>query len=197
MTQNICPNLEGGKSPASPASFSPRTGLFYVPTNNLCMDWQSEEAAYIQGTPYVSATIPYHAGPGGHMGAFIAWDAATGKRAWEITEKYPVWSGSMVTAGDVAFYGTLDGWFKAANAKTGELLWKFKVGSGIVGAPITYRGPDGKQYVAVYSGIGGDWFLIAGDVRSDDPADVRAPSDFVPDLWRYTSQGGMLWIFAL
>lgn len=197
MTQNICPNLEGGKSPASPASFSPKTGLFYVPTNNLCMDWQSETAAYIQGTPYVSATIPYHPGPGGHMGAFIAWDATTGKRAWEIKEKYPVWSGSMVTAGDVAFYGTLDGWFKAANANTGELLWKFKVGSGVVGAPITYRGPDGKQYVAVYSGIGGDWFLIAGEVRSDDPADVRAPSDFVPDLWRYTSQGGMLWIFAL
>jgi PQQ-dependent dehydrogenase (methanol/ethanol family) len=197
MTHNICPNLEGGKSPASPASFSPKTGLFYVPTNNLCMDWQSEEAAYIQGTPYVSATIPYHPGPGGHMGAFIAWDAATGKRAWEIKEKYPVWSGSVVTAGDVAFYGTLDGWFKAANAKTGELLWKFKVGSGVVGAPITYRGPDGKQYVAVYSGIGGDWFLIAGEVRSDDPADVRAPSDFAPDLWRHTSQGGMLWIFAL
>lgn len=197
MAQNICPSLEGGSSPASPASYSPQTGLFYVSTNNLCMDWQSEEAAYIQGTPYISATIPYHPGAGGYMGAFIAWDAATGKRAWQIKEKFPVWSGSVVTAGDVAFYGTLDGWFKAANAKTGELLWKFKVGSGVVGAPITYRGPDGKQYVAVYAGIGGDWFLLAGDVRSDDPADIRPPPDFAPDLWRYTSQGGMLWIFAL
>jgi glucose dehydrogenase len=102
-----------------------------------------------------------------------------------------------VTSGDVSFYGTLDGWFKAANARTGELLWKFKVGSGVVGAPITYRGPDGKQYVAIYAGIGGDWALIAGDVQSADPADVRAPSDFAPDLARYTSQGGMLWIFAL
>ncbi len=197
MAQNICPSLEGGSSPASPASYSPQTGLFYVSTNNLCMDWQSEEAAYIQGTPYISATIPYHPGPGGHLGAFIAWDAATGKRAWAIKEKFPVWSGSVVTAGDVVFYGTLDGWFKAANAKTGELLWKFKVGSGVVGAPITYRGPDGKQYVAVYSGIGGDWFLLAGDVRSDDPADIRPPPDFAPDLWRYTSQGGRLWICAL
>ncbi|MDH3440988.1 MAG: PQQ-dependent dehydrogenase, methanol/ethanol family, partial [Gammaproteobacteria bacterium] len=114
-----------------------------------------------------------------------------------IKEKFPVWSGSVVTAGDVSFYGTLDGWFKAANARTGELLWKFKVGSGVVGAPITYRGPDGKQYVAVYAGIGGDWFLIAGDVRSDDPADIRPPADFAPDLARYTSRGGMLWIFAL
>jgi len=197
MVKDICPNLEGGKSPASPASYSPKTGLFYVPTNNLCMDWQSGDAAYIRGTPYVSANIPYSGGPGGHLGAFIAWDAATGQRAWEIKEKFPVWSGSVVTAGNVTFYGTLDGWFKAANASTGESLWKFKVGSGVVGAPITYRGPDGRQYVAVYAGIGGDWFLIAGDVRSDDPADVRPPADFAPDLARYTSRGGMLWIFAL
>ena len=54
------------------------------------------------------------------------------------------------------------------------MLSKFKVGSGVVGNPITFRGPDGKQYVAVYAGIGGDWLLLAGDVRSDDPADVRA-----------------------
>ena len=197
MVRNICPNLEGGKSPASPASYSPRTGLFYVSTNNLCMDWQSSDAAYIRGTPYVSADIPYVPGPGDHLGAFIAWDASKGKRAWEIKEKFPVWSGTLVTAGDVTFYGTLDGWFKAADARTGKPLWKFKIGSGVVGAPITYRAPDGKQYVAVYAGIGGDWFLIAGDVRSDDPADVRPPADFAPDLARYTSQGGMLWIFAL
>ena len=197
MVRNICPNLEGGKSPASPAAYSPRTGWFYVPTNNLCMDWESGDAVYIRGTPYVSANVPYHPGPGGHLGAFIAFDAATGQRVWEINEKFPVWSGSVVTAGDVAFYGTLDGWLKAADANTGESLWKFKVGSGVVGAPITYRGPDGRQYVAVYAGIGGDWFLIAGDVRSDDPADVRPPSDFAPDLARYTSRGGMLWIFAL
>src|SRR2546426_11253523 len=63
-----------------------------------------------------------------------------------------------------------DGWLKAANARTGTVLWKFKVGSGVVANPITYAGPDGKQYVAVYAGIGGDWFLLAGDVRSDDPA---------------------------
>ena len=67
---------------------------------------------------------------------------------------------------------------------------------GREGAPITYKGPDGKQYVAVYAGIGGDWFLIAGDVRSDDPADVRPRADFMPDLAKYTSRGGILWIFG-
>jgi len=197
--QYICPSLEGGKSPASPAAYSPRTGLFYTATVNLCMDYHAGEVSRIRGTPFIGASTPYVAGPGGggHMGAFIAWDAATGKKVWEIKEKYPVWSGVVATGGDLVFYGTLDGWLKAANARTGQVLWKFKVGSGIVGAPITYTGPDGKQYVAVYAGIGGDWALLSGDVRSDDPSDVRDPADFIKDLGRYTSGGGMVWIFAL
>ena len=197
MVQEICPSLEGGKSPASPASYSPATGYFYVSTVNLCMNWQSAEAAYIPGTPYVGATIPYTQGPGGYGGALIAWDGAQGKKVWDIKEKFPLWSGTLATAGGVVFYGTLDGWFKAADAKTGRPLWKFRVGSGVVGAPITYRGPDGKQYVAIYAGIGGDWFLLSGDVRSDDPADVRPRADFAPDLAKYTSRGGILWIFGL
>jgi len=195
--KGICPSLEGGKSPASPSSYSPRTGLFYTATNNLCMNFAAAPVTRIAGTPYIGATTPYFAGPGGNMGEFIAWDAARGRKVWGIKERFPVWSGSVVTRGDVVFYGTLDGWFKAANARTGKALWKFKVGSGVVGAPISFRGPDRKQYIAVYAGIGGDWFLLSGDVRSDDPADVRPPADFAPDLARHTSQGGMVWIFGL
>src|SRR2546429_6574255 len=140
---------------------------------------------------------PYFAGPGGYLGTFMAWDAATGRKVWENKEPFPTWSGAVVTAGDVAFYGTLDGWFKWVDAKTGKLLSKFKVGSGVVGNPITYRGPDGRQYVAVYAGIGGDWALLAGDVRSDDPTDVRPPPDYLKDIARHTSQGGIIWIFGL
>ncbi len=198
MVRGICPSLEGGKSPASPAAYSPRTGLFYVSTNNFCMDFEAAEATLIPGTPYIGVkNLPYTRGPGDHLGAFVAWDAAAGRKVWEIREKFPLWSGVTVTGGDVVFYGTLDGWLKAADARTGALLWKFKVGSGVVGGPITYLGPDGKQYVAVYAGIGGDWFLVAGDVRSDDPADVRTPPDFMPDLSRHTSQGGIVWVFGL
>mgnify|MGYP003578682151 FL=1 len=192
----ICPSLEGGKSPVSSSAYSPRTGLFYTATNNLCMNFEATQVTRIPATPFIGATTPYVAGPGGHMGAFIAWDAARGRKVWEIKERFPVWSGTVVTAGDVAFYGTLDGWFKAVDIRTGRAVWKFKVGSGIVGAPITFRGPDGKQYVAVYAGIGGDWFLLSGDVRSDDPADLRPPADFAPDLARHTSQGGIVWIFG-
>jgi PQQ-dependent dehydrogenase (methanol/ethanol family) len=195
--KNICPSLEGGKSPASPASYSPHTGLFYVSTNNMCMDYEAVQSTRIAGTPYIGASTPYRAGAGGYMGAFIAWDAARGRRVWEIHERYPVWSGSVVTAGDVVFYGTLDGWFKAVDARSGKPLWQFKLGSGIVGSPISFAGPDGKQYIAICDGIGGDWFLLAGDVRSDDPADVRPPADFIPDIARRTSQGGTVWVFGL
>jgi PQQ-dependent dehydrogenase (methanol/ethanol family) len=195
--RDICPTLEGGKSPASPVSYSPQTKLFYASTNNMCMDYEAAQSAYLAGTPFLGANTPYHAGRGGNLGFFIAWDPTTGHKVWQDPERYPVWSGSLATRGNVVFYGTLDGWFKAVDATTGRALWKFKVGSGVVGSPITYTGPDGKQYVAIYAGIGGDWFLLSGDVRSDDPADVRDPADFARDLARHTSQGGIVWIFAL
>jgi PQQ-dependent dehydrogenase (methanol/ethanol family) len=195
--KNVCPSLEGGVSPASPAAYSPHTGLFYTATNNMCMDFAATRSQHVRGTPFIGAGSPYYAGPGGNLGAFIAWDAAKGRKVWEIKEEFPAWSGSLVTAGDVAFYGTLDGWFKSVDARTGKVLSKFKVGSGVVGNPITFRAPDGKQYVAVYAGIGGDWSLLAGDVNSADPADVRPPSDFAKDIGRHTSQGGMVWLFGL
>jgi PQQ-dependent dehydrogenase (methanol/ethanol family) len=194
--KNICPTLEGGKN-QQPAAFSPLTKLFYVPTNNMCMDYAGAKVSYIAGAPYIGATTPYYPGEGGNMGAFIAVDAVTGKKIWQIKEPYPVWSGAAVTAGNVVFYGTLDGWFKAADARTGAVLSKFKVGSGVVGNPVVFQGPDGKQYVAIYAGFGGDWFLISGDVMAQDPADVRPPASFMPDIARHTSQGGIVWIFGL
>jgi PQQ-dependent dehydrogenase (methanol/ethanol family) len=195
--QDICPSLEGGKN-QQPAAFSPQTGLFYVPTNNLCMDYTGREVAYIAGTPYIGADAPEKAGPGGYRGEFMAWDAVRGQKVWGIQEPYPVWGGALATAGNLVFYGTLDGWFKVVNATTGALLWKFKVGSGVVGNPITYTGPDGKQYVAVYSGIGGDMgVLIAGDIASNLQYDVRERGSTLPDLGRYTSWGGMLFVFGL
>jgi lanthanide-dependent methanol dehydrogenase len=195
--KGICPSLEGAVSPSSPAAYSPRTRLFYTSTNNLCMDYAAAHATHLKGTPFMGINAPYIAGPGGYLGSFMAWDAASGRKVWEHREPYPTWSGALVTAGDVAFYGTLDGWFKAIDARTGEVLSKFKVGSGVVGNPITYRAPDGRQYVAVYAGIGGDWALLSGDTRSDDPADMRPPADFLPDIARHTSQGGIIWIFSL
>jgi glucose dehydrogenase len=89
--------------------------------------------------------VKMYAGPGGHRGEFSAWEPVAGKKVWSIEENFPAWSGALVTGGDVVFYGTMDGWFKAVRARTGELLWQFKTSSGIIGQPITYRGPDGTE----------------------------------------------------
>src|SRR3989454_2490008 len=119
-TKDICPSAMGGKN-QQPVAYSPRTGLFYVPTNNLCIDYEGVEVKYHAGQPYVGAIVVCHAGPGGNRGEFIAWDPTTGKKRWGIKEGLANWGGALATAGDVVFYGTMEGWLKAVNAKTGEI----------------------------------------------------------------------------
>jgi PQQ-dependent dehydrogenase (methanol/ethanol family) len=195
--REICPAAPGAKD-WQPSAFSPQTGLVYIPHNNLCEDELGIEANYIEGTPYVGANVRYYAGPGGNRGAFLAWDPVSAKKIWSIEEKFPAWSGAVATAGDVVFYGTMDGWFKAVHARTGKLLWQKQLPSGIIGQPVTYRGPDGKQYVAVLSGVGG-WAgaLVAADL---DTRDLTAGNGFVHamrDLPEHSRKGGTLFAFAL
>ncbi len=197
QAKNVCPAAPGMKD-WQPSAFSPRTGLLYVPHNNLCMDYAGVEANYIAGTPYLGAEVRMYAGPGGHRGVFSAWDPLGRKKMWEIKERFPVWSGALVTAGDVAFYGTMDRWFKAVDARSGKLLWKFQVGSGIIGQPVTYRGPDGRQYVAILSGVGG-WAGAAalGIMPEADPFIALGFADAMKDLPDYTAEGGTLHVFSL
>jgi PQQ-dependent dehydrogenase (methanol/ethanol family) len=196
ITRGICPSSTGGKD-EPPGAFSPSTGWFYFANTNLCMDYEGVEANYIAGTPYVGASVKMYAGPGGQRGGVNAWDAAQGKAVWHIDENFPVWSGVLATAGGVVFYGTMDGWFKAVDAGNGRGLWKFKVGSGIVGNPISYTGPDGKQYVAVYSGIGGWMGAVAfPDVSIDDPYTALGVAGAIPDIKHASAMGGMLYVFA-
>ena len=153
-TKGICPAALGTKD-QQPAAFSPDTGLFYVPTNHVCMDYEPFRVSYTAGQPYVGATLSMYPPPGEqHMGNFIAWDARTGKIVWSLKEQFSVWSGALATAGNVVFYGTLEGYLKAVDAKTGKELYKFKTPSGIIGNVTTYE-HGGKQYVAILSGVGG------------------------------------------
>jgi alcohol dehydrogenase (cytochrome c) len=98
----------------------------------------------------------------------------------------------------VAFYGTMDRWFKAVHARTGELLWQYRVGSGIIGQPVTYLGPDGRQYVAILSGVGG-WAgaTALGLMPEIDPFIALGFGNAMADLPQHTPQGGMLYVFAL
>jgi PQQ-dependent dehydrogenase (methanol/ethanol family) len=197
VVRNICPPAPGAKD-WSPSSFSHRTGLLYIPHNNMCMDWESVEVSYIAGTPYVGAEVRMFAGPGGHMGELSAWNIGEGREVWTINERFPVWSGTLVSAGDLVFYGSMEGWFKAVHARTGELLWQFKTASGIIGQPTTYRGPDGKQYVAVLSGVGG-WAgaVVAGDLDVRDGTAALGFVNAMRELPNVTTKGGTLYVFSL
>ncbi len=195
--RDACPAPPGGKD-WQPSAFSPKTGLLYIPHNNLCYENQGVQANYIAGTPYVGMNVRMYAGPGGNRGDFSAWDPVKAKTVWDVKEMFPAWSGAVVTAGDVVFYGTMDGWFKALDDRNGNLLWQFKVGSGIIGQPVVYKGPDGKQYVAVLSGVGG-WSgaVVAGGINTVDGTAALGFTNAMSDLGKYTTKGGMLYVFSL
>ncbi|HYE89588.1 MAG TPA: methanol/ethanol family PQQ-dependent dehydrogenase [Terriglobales bacterium] len=197
VVRDICPASPGAKD-WSPSAWSPRTGLLYLPHNNLCQDAEALETGYIAGTPFLGMSVRMNAGPGGHRGEFTAWDPVARKAAWKIKEKFPVWSGAAATAGDVVFYGTMDRWFKAVHARTGALLWQTQLPSGVIGQPITYLGPDGKQYVAVLSGVGG-WAgaVVAGDLDPRDSSAALGFANAMKDLPAHTPKGGTLHVFAL
>jgi len=179
---DVCPPDLGGKD-WEPAAASPRTGLVYASIFNLCMDLTDNKVGYIPSTPYDGMDIHRYAAPGGNLGEFMAWNPSTGQKVWSVKETYMTMSGVLATAGDLVFYGTADGWFRAVDARSGKVLWSQKLGSGTVGQPITFLGPDHRQYIAIPSGIGG-----AATVRADIAA-VK-PSGF-------PAGGNTLYIFSL
>ncbi len=194
-SKGICPAALGTKD-QQPAAFSPDTGLFYVPTNQVCMDYEPFRVSYTAGQPYVGATLSMYPPPGKtNMGNFIAWDARTGKIVWSLPEQFSVWSGALATAGGVVFYGTLEGYLKAVDAKTGKELYKFKTPSGIIGNVTTYE-QGGKQYIAILSGVGG-WAGIGLAAGLTDPTAGLGAVGGYAALRNYTSLGGQLTVFAL
>ena len=195
-TKGICPAALGSKD-QQPAAFNPQNGLFYVPTNHVCMDYEPFDVDYVSGQPYVGATLSMFPGPNekGAMGNFIAWDASKGKIVWSKPERFSVWSGALATAGGIVFYGTLEGYIKAVRIKDGKELWKFKTPSGIIGNVFTYE-YQGKQFVGVYSGIGG-WAGIGMAAGLQKSTEGLGAVGGYRELAKYTALGGTLFIFAI
>ena len=194
---HICPSSTGAKD-FIPSAFSPRTGMLYIPAHNTCMDYEGVAVNYIEGTPYLGASVRMYPGDGGYQGELVAWDVDNAKKAWSIKEStLPVYSGVLATGGDLVFYGTMDGWFRAADAHSGKVLWQIKTASGIVGDPITFLGPDGKQYVAIYSGVGG-WMGATAlpDVSTDDPYAALGVVGAMKQIKGMTQPGDLLYVFS-
>lgn len=196
-TKGICPAALGTKD-QQPASFDPNTKLFYVPTNHVCMDYEPFKVEYAAGQPYVGATLAMYPAPNSHggMGNFITWDAGTGKIVQSKAEKFSVWSGSLNTAGGISCYGTLEGYLKCVDAKDiNKELFKFKTPSGIIGNVFTYE-HKGKQYLGVYSGIGG-WAGIGMAAGLEKDTDGLGAVGGYRELSKYTELGGSLTVFSL
>jgi lanthanide-dependent methanol dehydrogenase len=194
-SKGICPAALGSKD-QQPAAFSPKTGVFYVPTNHVCMDYEPFKVSYTAGQPYVGATLSMYPPQGEqNLGNFIAWDAGQGKILWSDPEPFSVWSGVLATAGDVVFYGTLEGYLKAVDPANGKELYRFKTPSGIIGNVMTYV-HGGKQYVAVLSGVGG-WAGIGMAAGLTKDTDGLGAVGAYKALANYTQLGGVLTVFAL
>ncbi len=199
-TENVCPAALGSKD-QQPAAYSPKTDLFYVPTNHVCMNYEPFEVEYVAGQPYVGATLSmFPAGKvtgdgSSNLGNFIAWDNKTGEIKWSIPERFSVWSGALATDGDVVFYGTLEGYLKAIDAETGDELYSFKTPSGIIGNVNTWK-HGGKQYVGVLSGVGG-WAGIGMAAGLENDTDGLGAVGAYKKLSDYTQLGGVMTVFAL
>jgi PQQ-dependent dehydrogenase (methanol/ethanol family) len=196
-TKGVCPAALGSKD-QQPASFDPNTKLFYVPTNHVCMDYEPFKVEYTAGQPYVGATLSMFPAPNSHggMGNYITWNAGTGKIVQSKAEKFSVWSGSLNTAGGLSCYGTLEGYLKCVDAKDiSKELFKFKTPSGIIGNVFTYE-HKGKQYIGVFSGIGG-WAGIGMAAGLEKDTDGLGAVGGYRELNQYTELGGSLTVFAL
>ncbi|MDB6009523.1 MAG: Pyrrolo-quinoline quinone [Gammaproteobacteria bacterium] len=194
--KGICPAALGSKD-EQPSSYDPATGYILVPTNHVCMTYEPFQVEYTAGQPYVGATLTMFPTPNSHggMGNFIAWDPAVGKIVWTKPERFSVWSGALSTDGNVTFYGTLEGYIKAVDTKTGNDLWKFKMPSGIIGNVFSYQ-YGGKQFVGVYSGIGGWAGIGMAAGLTEGTAGLGAVGGY-KDLAKYTTLGGTLFVFSL
>ena len=193
--KDICPGSQGGKD-QQPASYDPASKLFYVPTNNVCEDYQAFSAKYKAGFPYVGAIVrmyPYNNGDVG--GRFIAFDPVTGQTKWAINDRFQDWSGALTTKGGIVFYGTMTGWFRAVDTKTGKILWQFKAPSGIVGNPIAYT-HGGKEYIAILTGVGG-WGAIGMTNNLTKATAGLGAVNATMALPDYTNLGGTLMVFTV
>ena len=178
--KGVCPNLIGGKN-WQPMSYNPETGLVYIPTNNVCMDWAVSEVNYRKGVFYLGAEFPTHPGPGGYLGELVAWDPVAHKKVWGVKTDLPFNGGTLTTGGGLTFWGDLHGVFHAYDAKGGTELWKAQLGSGIGAGPISYS-VDGKQYVAVVVGRTAAIPAFLGDIGKKMTA--------------ATPEGGALFVFT-
>lgn len=174
------PSFLGGKN-WMPMAYSQKTKNFYVPSNEWGMDIWNQPVSYKKGAAYLGAGFTIKPIFEDHIGSLKAIDPLTGKVKWNYKNKSPLWGGILTTAGGLVFMGTPEGKLLAFDDETGEILYSFQVGSGIVGSPVTWE-QNGEQYISIVSGWGGAVPLWGGEVAKQ-----------IKDI----NQGGTVHVFKL
>ncbi|MCK0197959.1 methanol/ethanol family PQQ-dependent dehydrogenase [Ancylobacter sp. 6x-1] len=198
--RDICPSAMGYHNQGHD-SYDPTRQTFFMGVNHICMDWEPFMLPYRAGQFFVGATLNMYPGPKGDrqnylgLGQVKAYDAINNKFKWEVMERFAAWGGTLATAGGVMFYGTLDGFIKARDSDTGELLWKFKLPSGVIGHPMTFT-HNGTQYVAILYGVGG-WAGVGLVFDLNDPTAGLGAVGAFKNLQHYTQMGGGVMVFSL
>ncbi len=195
VSRDICPGWPGATGPGA-AAYNPATHLLYIPVSRICMDMEARNTTYMAGTPYMGANLRMKAARP-NRGALVAWDVAAAKPAWTVEEKFPVVGGVLATVGGLVLYGTLHGLVKAVDGRTGQELWRYQAPFGIVSTPAIVQGGNGRQYLAVLSGIGGVGRVAWKDIDVRDATADHGYANALRDLPVQTQPGGALLLFAL
>jgi PQQ-dependent dehydrogenase (methanol/ethanol family) len=194
-TRDICPAWPGAT--IGGAALSGDADVVFIPVSRLCMDFEARNVSYIPGTAFVGANVRAKRPSDGMGGALVAWDISAGKAAWSVAERFPV-AGGVLATNDLIFYGTLDGAFKALDARNGRELWRFQASSGIIGQPIAFRGPNDRNYVAVLAGLGGPFGAVARKgIDARDATAAHGMANALADLPEPADPSGTLYVFGL
>lgn len=168
-TQVVMPSAYGGHN-WHPMAMSLQTGLVYIPAQELPLDYTTDSAfVYRPGrwnTGTVHAALPSDAAArsaarNSVRGFLLAWDPVNRREVWRVQHPSASNGGTLATAGNLVFQGTVDGRFVAYNAQTGAKLWEFDNQAATLAGPVTYE-VDGEQYVATLASYGSAYFLAAG-----------------------------------
>jgi PQQ-dependent dehydrogenase (methanol/ethanol family) len=196
VTRDVCPGWPGAVGGASALSTDGK--LLYIPVSRLCMDMEARNTSFIEGTAFIGANLRAKSPSDGMRGALIGWDIDAGRPAWVVQEKFPVAGGVLALASGVVFYGTLDGILKAVDGRSGRELWRFQASSGIIGQPMTYRGPDGHPYIAVLAGLGGTFGTVARHgIDKRDATAAFGMANALQDVPSPADPSGTLYVFGL